>query len=676
METRMYQITGGFASRNNIPVFFVGVQLQETEKAIQVYGHGTLESQKIGACCKCGRTLTHPVSITLGIGPECGGHYWDWDKIGGYDEKIIEDLKIRIENILVHAWIPKACVKNTFDTKSIVTPPAQLIEAKREQVCAKEAKLIKYQTSGMLGIKITFPYDAVLIAQVKTLPNRKFHNETTKYWSCSLSTEAVEQLISWGFQMDERLLAFLQKMKNTVSVQDMPEELHIEGLGRELFPFQKKGVSFLLAKDGRALIGDDMGLGKTAQALAYLQKCPEKRPVIIIVPASLKLNWQKEALTWMSNPLIQILQGTKTDTPIIGELIIINYDILPAWYKTLQKIKAQVLILDECHAIKNNTAKRTKAVKMLAKGIPHILCLSGTPIINRPIEIFNAVKLIEPHLFPSHYLFAQKYCDAKHNGYGWDYSGSSNTKELNAILTRTVMLRRKKEDVLTELPDKMYNFVPMQLNNEKEYMYAERDFISYLKNTRGKEAAEKASGAATLTQIEVLKQLAAKGKLMDSLEWIKDFLDNSEEKLVVFAVHKEIIETIMKWFGDIAVKIDGSVSTEQRQNIVEAFQTNPKIRLFVGNIKAAGVGLTLTASSNACILELPWTPGELQQAEDRIHRIGQTKGVQIHYLLAAGTIEEKIATLLDQKKKVLGAVLDGIDVTQESLLTELINQYI
>jgi len=172
-----------------------------------------------------------------------------------------------------------------------------------------------------------------------------------------------------------------------------------------------------------------------------------------------------------------------------------------------------------------------------------------------------------------------------------------------------------------------------------------------------------------------LKQLSVQGKLAESIDWISDFLENGE-KLVVFAVHKFVIEALMQKFGKIAVKIDGSVSLSERNKAVEAFQGNDKIRLFVGNIKAAGVGLTLTASSNVVFLELPWTPGDLSQAEDRCHRIGQKDSVNIYFLLAPDTIEERLAHILDSKRKVLDAVLDGEITAQESLLTELIKGYI
>jgi len=333
-----------------------------------------------------------------------------------------------------------------------------------------------------------------------------------------------------------------------------------------------------------------------------------------------------------------------------------------------------VLVTDECHYFKSSKAKRTKAVMALGRRIPHVLALSGTPIVNRPIEVYNAVKLIDPTILPTRFEYAMKYCGAKNNGFGWDFSGATNTEELHERLSNTVMIRRKKADVLPDLPNKMRSFIPMELDNVKEYEFAENNFIAFVRGRKGKEAAERASNAQALAEIEGLKQLAVQGKMKQAMAWIADFLEN-DQKLVVFAVHKFVINALMERFGEIAVKVDGSVTGLNRDRAVVEFQTNSAIRLFVGNIKAAGVGLTLTASSNVAFLELGWSSGDHDQAEDRVHRITQSNNVCIHYLLAAGTIEEKIATLIDHKRKVVDSVLDGEETDMKSLLSELINEY-
>ena len=321
--------------------------------------------------------------------------------------------------------------------------------------------------------------------------------------------------------------------------------------------------------------------------------------------------------------------------------------------------------------------KRTKATKKLARKVPHVIALTGTPIVNRPMEGFNIVQAVDKAIFPDFWKFAHTYCGAKHTGFGWDFTGATNRSELHQKLTQSIMIRRKKADVLKDLPDKLYSFVPVELENGSEYALAEGDFIRYVQNTKGREAAKKAKQAEHLVKIEGLKQLAVEGKITQAIGWIEDFLDNSNGngKLVVFAVHKKTIDRLMKKFKEVAVKVDGSVSGDKRDVAVKAFQNNEDVKLFIGNIQAAGTGLTLTAASSVAFLELPWTPGELVQAEDRCHRIGQENAVNIYYLLAEGTIEEKIAELLDSKREVLNAVLDGEEMVETKLLTDLIKSY-
>lgn len=548
-------------------------------------------------------------------------------------------------------------------------------------------------------ILLDFPFDKALIDEVKKIPGRTYHpTKKKKYWSCPLSLEAVNILDVNHFALDPHLIEY--RRDRIFSVKDITGDIDIEGLGGTLFPFQAKGVSFIEARNGRALIGDEMGLGKTVQALAWLQHHPECRPAVIVCPASLKLNWKKEAEFWMSDPRVEVLNGMAPYKPS-GDVLIINYSILKAWVDKLIEIDVKALVFDEAHYTKNSKSQRTKASKKLAKQTKHVIGLTGTAIVNRPVEIVNIVQMIDKTVIPNKWHFLHRYCNPKHNGFGWSFKGSSNTEELHNKLTSSVMIRRKKKDVLTDLPDKIRAFIPMELDNQSTYKKAENDFISYVKDqveydVRNKVQGlkkdvfgdvitvdeerldelknEKASKVNMLSKIEALKQVAVKGKLEQSISWIRDFLE-SDQKLVVMAVHKFVINELMKAFPDISVKVDGSVSGKDRDHAVRRFQTDPKCRLFVGNVQAAGVGLTLTAASNLVFLELPWTPGEVSQAEDRIHRIGQKESVTIHYLLAEGTIEEEIAELIDEKRKVLDAVLDGEETDQTSLLSELMSRY-
>ncbi len=553
---------------------------------------------------------------------------------------------------------------------------------------SNSATLLDHKT-----IEVRFAFDWDTLAVVKSIPGKRFHdNSRGKYWTAPLSVDAVEILAEAGFSLGAPLQAFWKQSKLTV---DDVSAVEIPDLKKQLFPFQKKEVAFIEAKNGRALVGSEMGLGKTITALAWLSLHPEKRPVVIVCPAHLKLNWVKEIKeTLPDKQNIQVLYGTDNTQPLTGDIIIINYDILPnsyeeyrdsvgkkrfrelkktGWVDFLIDINPEVLIADESHFVKSSSAFRTKAAKKLARKTPHVLALTGTPIVNRPIEGFNIVQMIDQTIFPDFWKYVHTFCDAKHTGFGWDYTGASNQEKLNSELKK-IMIRHLKKDVLKELPDKLYSYVPMELTNTEEYNEAEADFINFIYETKGSEAARKAKNAEYLVKIGMLKQLAVKGKMKQAIQWVKEFLENND-KLVLFAVHKAVIDALMKEFGEIAVKIDGSVSAQKRDEAVKKFQEDSKIKLFIGNIQAAGTGLTLVAASSVVFLELPWVAGELSQATDRCHRIGQKNAVNVYYLLADGTVEWEIAKLLDKKRKVLDAVLDGEEIEETQLLTELIKSY-
>ena len=501
-------------------------------------------------------------------------------------------------------------------------------------------------------------------------------------------------------------------------ISDTLPEIEIPGLARPLFPYQYKGVAFLHYKKGRAILGDDMGLGKTAQALAYLQLCVEERPALVICPATLKLNWAKEVFIWMERReenRVFVLYGKGSNKQVFeigmmgnGKLtlnpirrrpntgiIIVNYDVLSnkeiesgtfdqkgkailnevpfsGWIDYLRKM-VKIVICDEAQNFKTTGALRTKAIKKLGK-IRKFIPITGTLIENRPIECYNAIHIVDPLLFPSSWKFNMRYCGATHNGFGWDFSGASNMIELHNKLQH-IMIRRKKSEVLKELPEKIRSIIPVELTNKGAYITAERDFIAWIKANKGVVTANKAKNAEALQRIETLKQICLQGKIDACIDWIADYID-SGEKLVVFTTHNYAINLIMKKFKKVAVKIDGSVTGIKRDLAVEEFQKNKKITLLAGNLKAAGTGLTLTAAAATATIELGWTPGGHNQAEDRVHRIGQKADcVYAYYLLAQGTIEEEIAELIDEKRKIVAAVLDGEEVQKKHLLTELLKKY-
>lgn len=500
-----------------------------------------------------------------------------------------------------------------------------------------------------------------LLEQIKTLPGRVW-NAQRKMWTCPPSRFAIEQLSGWGFDIDENLFLFLK--------QEQKIELPDTWPFNQLRDYQREGVAFMQTKNGRALIGDDMGLGKTLQSIAYLQLNPEIRPALVICPASLKLNWQREIQKWTKkNNSITLISGRSNTVLEKADIHIINYDIVADNLELLIKQQYKIIVIDECHQLRNYKAQRTKAVKELKKTVDKLICLSGTPIVNRPVEFFNTLNMLDPETWNSWYRYVNRYCNPESNGFGITYKGANNTEELHKILTETVMLRRLKKDVLEELPEKQISIIPVELSDRSSYRAAENNLETWLSENKGKQAA-----ITALSEIEHLKQIAAELKLKNCIAWIEDYLE-SEGKLVVFATHHFVIDELKKYFGDRAVKLDGRDSLEQKQQAVDSFQNDPSIELFIGNIQASGVGITLTAASSVAFLELAWTPGDHMQCEDRIHRIGQeADSVNAFYLIAENTIEEDIMDLLDEKRQVLDAVLDGKETKQESLLGELLRR--
>lgn len=573
---------------------------------------------------------------------------------------------------------------------------------KTEESVKKEATLIPPSNGKPSVVKITFPFQwqntetMKNLDRIKGLAGRRYYKEASpRYWTIPLNIDAVQSLKGWGFQLDKELHKFLIESKIDVYQID---EMEVPGLKGKLYPFQKVGVAFMEARNGRILLADEMGLGKTIQALAWLHLHPELRPAVVIAPATGKFVWRNMAKEWLTNPEIQLISGREKQA-ITGEIIVLNYDILAdqteairdaqgkatkkrksipgsGWIdRLIKQVKPEIVILDECHKVKNSRAARTKAVKRFGRTVPIIMGLSGTPAKNRPIEPYNALRLIDKTVVPDFWDYVERYCGAYHDGYGWNFDGATNTEELHERL-KMVMLRRTKAEVMPELPPKTRAIIPVELDNRKEYERAEEDFINWVRETRGAGAAKKASKAEELTRTEALKQIAVKGKLKQAIDWIQDFLD-TDEKLVVFATHKFVINALVEKFKDVAIKLDGSTSEKGREEAEHRFQNDDEIRLFVGNIQAAGEVITLHAASNTAFLELAaWSPSDYTQAEDRVHRIGQeADSVTAHYLLAENTIEENIAKLLDKKRKVIDSMLDGKVTEDESLLTELLKMY-
>jgi SWI/SNF-related matrix-associated actin-dependent regulator 1 of chromatin subfamily A len=432
-------------------------------------------------------------------------------------------------------------------------------------------------------------------------------------------------------------------------------------LGGKLEPFQVAGVRYVL-EQRRTFVADEQGLGKTIEALAALE-ADGAFPAVVVCPASLKLNWEREAERWLPHRTRTVVSGRgRVAEP--ADITILNYEVVEAHTDALRRVRPRALVIDESHLVKNPRAQRTKAVRRLADAVvPNglKLALTGTPVMNHPDELIAQLRVIDRLSdFGSGTRFSQQF------------RGSHGAEErLHWHLRRHCFVRRTKAEVLPQLPAKRRSVVPVALTNEAEYRTAERDVIEWLSQQPldlsvldAKIAA--ARRAERLAQLNVLKQVAARGKLAAALSWIEDFRA-SEEPLVVFAHHAEIQQAVLARFPG-ALHLMGRDSGPARDATVRAFQSGEGDGLLVCSTAVASQGITLTRATNVCFLELEWTPAIHDQAEDRVHRIGQHDAVTAWYLLAAGTIDETMAKLIERKRDLVAAVTDGRERNDEPLV--------
>jgi hypothetical protein len=437
-------------------------------------------------------------------------------------------------------------------------------------------------------------------------------------------------------------------------------------LGGELRPFQRAGVAYALAAR-RTFIADEQGLGKTVEALATLE-ADEAYPAVVVCPASLKLNWEREAARWLPHRTVTVISGTG-GAPKAADLTVLNYEIVHAHRARLALRSPRALVLDESHYVKNPRAKRTQAVRRLAEALaPNALrlALTGTPVLNHAEELIAQLRVIgRLEDFGSGARFARRF------------QGAGAEERIHWHLRRTCFLRRLKREVLPQLPAKRQVVVPVALDNERDYRLAEEDVIAWLREqpldlSELDRKVAAALRAERLAQLNALKRLAARGKSGAALAWIEDFLA-SGEPLVVFAGHREVQELVLARFPD-ALHVLGRDPLPAREAAVRAFQEPDGPPLIVCATRVGGQGITLTRASNVAFLDLEWTPALHDQAEDRCHRIGQHDAVTAWYLLAADTIDETMVELMARKRGTVGAVTDGRRDAGEALVQSVVRE--
>ncbi|XP_023076410.2 SWI/SNF-related matrix-associated actin-dependent regulator of chromatin subfamily A-like protein 1 isoform X2 [Piliocolobus tephrosceles] len=498
-------------------------------------------------------------------------------------------------------------------------------------------------------------YSQDLIALFKQMDSRRYDVKTRK-WSFLL--EEHSKLIAKvrclpQVQLDPLpttlTLAFASQLKKTSLslTPDVPEADLSEvdpKLVSNLMPFQRAGVNFAIAKGGRLLLADDMGLGKTIQAICIAAFYRKEWPLLVVVPSSVRFTWEQAFLRWLpslSPDCINVVVTGK-DRLTAGLINIVSFDLLSKLEKQLKTPFKVVIIV----------AKR-------------VILLSGTPAMSRPAELYTQIIAVKPTFFPQFHAFGLRYCDAKRMPWGWDYSGSSNLGELKLLLEEAVMLRRLKSDVLSQLPAKQRKIVVIAPGRINARTRAALDAAAMEMTTKDKTKQQQKDA------LILFFNRTAEAKIPSVIEYILDLLESGREKFLVFAHHKVVLDAITQELERKHVqhiRIDGSTSSAEREDLCQQFQLSERHAVAVLSITAANMGLTFSSADLVVFAELFWNPGVLIQAEDRVHRIGQTSSVGIHYLVAKGTADDYLWPLIQEKIKVLAEA--GLSETNFSEMTE------
>ncbi|MDR1348289.1 MAG: DEAD/DEAH box helicase [Prevotellaceae bacterium] len=537
------------------------------------------------------------------------------------------------------------------------------------------------------GFVIIFDYNTRIIEDVRCIPGREYnHNE--KHWFIPKRSEKyLNTLRKYGFtikggDVPEAFRNFNYK------IDEMPELSVNIPLKMDLFPFQRKGVQYILDKK-KLIVGDTMGLGKTIQAIAAVVAA-NAFPCLVICPSSLKINWQREIEMWTTKKAMILSDSTKRTFPYFYEsgliqFFIVNYESLKKYF--VERINRRIgtdgkelpitlkdivfsnkinifksVIADESHRVKDLKTQQSKFTRGICRGKEYLLLLTGTPVVNKPKDLISQLGILDRlNEFGGYKNFIQWFCEADNR---W--------RELNVMLRNKCFYRREKSEVLKDLPSKMRQAVICDITTEKEYGDAMNDLQNYLKQYKQAtdEQIQRSMRGEIMVRIGILKNISAQGKIDDVVDYVNDVVD-SGEKIVLFTHLREVQEKLKKHFP-AAVTIFGSDDSATRQRNIDTFQNDRNTQIIICSIKAAGVGITLTASSRVAFVELPWHPADCEQCEDRTHRIGQTNSVQCTYFLGRDTIDEWIYRLINEKRDMSNQITGARNDVEEKILDGLI----
>lgn len=460
--------------------------------------------------------------------------------------------------------------------------------------------------------------------------------------------------------------------------------------GKKLYQHQEDGIKFLLSRNG-CILADDMGLGKSIQSIIAALESGAKK-ILVVCPSSTKINWEREINTFCDETTI--IDGKKWSE---AKFTIINFDILKNFHtlvdprkkkenavinRELANANFDLCIIDEAHYLKNNESIRGKIMVELSTkhNINKVWLLTGTPVANRPMDFFNLLKIIKSPIANNWKHFAVRYCDGRQffrtlkNGQRkqiWLTDGSSNLEELSNK-TKNTIIRRLKTEVL-DMPDKVVTSMYQSLDKKgrAEYELLWDEYIEKRK-LEGKKTNELQKD---LVELILLRQFIAREAIPYTIEMAENAIEMGR-KVIIFTSFSEELDIITNHFGKLAVKHNGPMTGAQKQKSVDAFQNNPKVKVFVGNIKSAGVGITLTEGTVVIFNSFDWVPGNNEQAEDRAFRIGQKNDVNVYYQLFDDTISTRMWDMLNNKKDVISTIMGDKKLTEDEITNILLEQFI
>lgn len=534
-------------------------------------------------------------------------------------------------------------------------------------------------------VNFSFEYDKDIVKSIKNLDYNSRWNPEHKQWIVPVNKFTKTRLLSIISQYNfEQIALEIEEDVQVSYEQSEVDYAYLKGLcdakGFTYTPrnYQLESLGYAREK-GNIINGDDVGLGKTFESIMYAETT-NSFPCLVIVPASVKYNWEEKWLEITNNKRsISVIESKpKKSKPNNwnADVVVINYDIIgkkqgkgtTVRFKELMEVDWKMNIFDEAHFLKDKKAQRSAAAKMITQKSDDVIIqmLTGTAVMSRPVELWNLLKLVkrDDQIAYDWYQFIRRYCGGYRGKFGWVTDGATNTLELNRRLREVCYIRREKRDVLDELPEVTKQVIQIPITNQRDIVRATTDFIKFIRETQGEEKADAAMEAEHLVAIGALRKLAIEGKLKGIEQYLKDWKQSGNTKLLIFGIHREPLEYLANKFK--CELIAGGVSSKAKQEIVKRWQVDDNIFLFA-NIESGGTGVDglQKVCSNMLITELPWRPSDLTQTVGRLDRSGQKEPVTVSYMLNDDTIDSEMWEMLADKEQVTEAVNKGIDVRRQ-----------